>query len=116
MNIILDLQAKADKLLDDKHGAIILMNAINGEIYAMVSHPYFDYTTIAEDWESWRQREDAPPLLNRVTQGVYPLGTLANGFALSSYWVQEGTNTLSIPLHNDAIDSLCGKCLLSPIR
>ncbi|HOH92361.1 MAG TPA: FtsW/RodA/SpoVE family cell cycle protein [Anaerolineaceae bacterium] len=110
VNIILDLQAKADKLLGDKHGAIILMNAVNGEIYAMVSHPYFDYTSIAEDWDSWRQREDAP-LLNRVTQGVYPLGTLANGFALSSYWVQEGTNTLSIPLHSDAIDPLCGKML-----
>lgn len=88
LNIILDFQTKADELLGNHKGAIVLLNAKTGEIYSIASHPFFD-ATIAEDWESWRQREDAP-LLNRVTQGSYPLGTLSNILTLNAHWAQQG--------------------------
>lgn len=97
LNIILDFQTKADELLSKHKGAIVLLNAKTGEVYAMVSHPYFD-TTIADDWESWRQREDAP-LLNRASQGSYPLGTLSNILALNAHWAQQGN-----PGHYPIID------------
>jgi len=97
LNILLEFQNKADELLGNHNGAVVLLNAKTGEIYAMASHPYFD-STIAENWENWRQREDAP-LLNRVTQGSYPLGTLSNILALNAYWGQQGNAG-----HNPLID------------
>ena len=49
------------------------MNADSGEILIMASHPYFDPTTLEEDWETLVTDETAP-LLNRATQGLYPAG------------------------------------------
>ena len=77
------LQNKADELLGDHKGAIVLSNAQTGEIYAIASHPSFDANTLSEIWESLMQRTDAP-LLNRATQGSYPLGTLASTLAYGS--------------------------------
>ncbi len=83
LNLNLSLQEKADELLGEHNGAIVLMNAQTGEIYAMASHPYFDANQISENWDSLMARTDAP-LLNRATQGTYPLGTLANLLAMNS--------------------------------
>lgn len=83
LNINLALQNKADELLGDHKGAVILVNAQTGEIYAIASHPSFDANTIAENWDSLMQRTDAP-LLNRATQGSYPLGSLASTLAYGS--------------------------------
>lgn len=110
LNIILDLQEKADELLGDQAGAVILLNAITGEVYALVSHPYFDHSSIADEWETWREREDAP-LLNRATQGSYPIGTLANTLILSSYWAQQGSDELLVPQFDVQPDQYCAKAI-----
>ena len=39
----------------------------------MASHPYFNPATLESDWESLVNDENAP-LVNRVTQGLYPAG------------------------------------------
>ncbi len=83
LNINLALQKRADELLGNHKGAVVLVNAQTGEIYAMASHPSFNANTIAENWDRLMQRTDAP-LLNRATQGSYPLGTLANTLAYGS--------------------------------
>lgn len=83
LNINMTLQNKADELLGDHKGAIVLANAQTGEIYAIASHPSFDANTLSDTWESLIQRTDAP-LLNRATQGSYPLGTLASTIAYGS--------------------------------
>jgi hypothetical protein len=83
LNINMALQNKADELLGDHKGAIVLANAQTGEIYAIASHPSFDANTLDETWDSLMQRTDAP-LVNRATQGSYPLGTLASTFAYGS--------------------------------
>ncbi len=83
LNINMTLQNKADELLGDHKGAVVLANAQTGEIYAIASHPSFDANTLSETWDSLMQRTDAP-LLNRATQGSYPLGTLASTIAYGS--------------------------------
>jgi len=73
LSIDLSLQTTADKLLGNHTGAIILMNAETGEILVMASHPTFDPNLLDEQGDSLSQDEDSP-LLNRATQGLYPLG------------------------------------------
>jgi len=79
LTIDLKIQSSLDDLFqsdqtDDLSGAAILMNAHTGEILAMASHPYFDANDIQANWESLRSDERAP-LVNRVTQGMYPPGS-----------------------------------------
>lgn len=75
LSIDLSLQAKADNLLGNHHGAIILMNAETGEILVMASHPTYDPNKLDEQGESLSNDKNAP-LLNRATQGLYPLGNI----------------------------------------
>ena len=110
LNIIIKMQEMASEILGEKKGAIVLMNAQTGEIYALVSHPYFDSKSIAEDWEIWREREDAP-LVNRATQGSYPLGTLSNALAISAYWAQQGSADLNVPIYDTTSDFYCAKAM-----
>ncbi len=85
VNLNLSLQQAADSLLEGKKGAVVLLNAKTGEIYALASHPYFNANTLADDFETLMSREDAP-MLNRTTQAAYPIGTLINLPALAAYW------------------------------
>lgn len=73
LSIDLSLQSKADQLLGIHHGAIILMNAETGEILAMASHPTYDPNKLDEEGQTLSQNPNAP-LLNRATQGLYPIG------------------------------------------
>ena len=68
----LGIQADADQLLGEHHGAVVLINAANGEILAMASHPGFDPNRLDEIGESLGKDARAP-LLNRATQGQYPV-------------------------------------------
>ena len=74
LSLSLALQSKADQLLGDHAGAIILMNAETGEILAMASHPTYDPNKLGEEGEALAQNPSAP-LVNRATQGLYPIGT-----------------------------------------
>jgi cell division protein FtsW (lipid II flippase) len=74
LSLSLSLQAKADQLLGGHAGAVILMNAETGEILAMSSHPTYDPNKLGEEGEDLAQNKSAP-LVNRATQGLYPLGT-----------------------------------------
>ncbi len=85
----LSIQARADQLLRKHTGAVVLINAKNGEILAMASHPGYDPnqldtlgTTLAKD--------PAAPLLNRATQGQYPAQPAFNPF-LIAYFTNAGT-------------------------
>lgn len=70
----LSLQTSADQLLQGNKGALVLLNASNGEILAMASHPTFNANRIQELGESLLQNPDSP-LLNRAAQGLYPAGS-----------------------------------------
>ena len=110
LNLSQSLQAKADQLLGDEKGAVVLLNAHTGEIYALASHPNFDANTLEDDWETMMQSEDAP-LLNRTVQAEYPIGTLAAIPALSAFW--SGQQDIYIPPEvSSKLDTACYQAML----
>lgn len=74
------LQRLAEKALEDKAGAIVAMNPMNGEILAMASSPRFDPNDFAKgmDRKGWEKLVSNLqfPLQNRATTGQYPPGSL----------------------------------------
>ena len=108
LNINLSLQNKADDLLGEKTGAIVVLNAQSGEIYALASHPGFDTNFLNDQWDALMASE-AAPLLNRTTQGSYPLGTLSHFF----YLVQDFQNPVLAGLAQDSSRYLDEECLLA---
>ncbi len=73
LTIDLNLQTAAEKLMGAHMGALLLLNAENGEILALVSHPTYDPNLLAESWETLIKDPNSP-LLNRAMQGQYPTG------------------------------------------
>jgi hypothetical protein len=102
------LQASADALLGDAKGAVVLLNATTGEIYALASHPYFDANTLTENWEKLRDDPDAP-LVNRTTQATYPLGTLVNSLGLATYYNHPLSADEALPDAANLEDQYCEK-------
>ena len=76
LTIDITLQKLADGLLAGHNGALILLNAETGEILVMASQPGFDPNQLDDTWNQLIQDPQAP-LINRVTQGNYPTGELA---------------------------------------
>lgn len=74
------LQEAADEIMLGRPGAVMVMDASNGEILALVSSPSFD----PNDFVNVNQRgslnvyfqDRLSPLLNRVTSGQYPPGSV----------------------------------------
>ncbi|HET9906835.1 MAG TPA: FtsW/RodA/SpoVE family cell cycle protein [Anaerolineales bacterium] len=80
LSIDLYLQYRTDQLLIDHIGAAILMNAASGEIFVMSSHPTFDPNQLNELGSELKDDPDKP-LINRATQGLYPIGSLIDPFS-----------------------------------
>lgn len=78
----LNLQASADQLMQGNKGALVLLNARNGEILVMASHPTFNANRIQELGESLLKNPDSP-LLNRTAQGLYPAGPVLEPLLLA---------------------------------
>jgi cell division protein FtsW (lipid II flippase) len=74
LSIDLDLQRRADSLLVNRTGAIVLINAESGEILAMTSHPTFDPNRLDEQAAALLQ-DPMSPLLDRAVQNSYLAGT-----------------------------------------
>lgn len=94
LTINLTLQDEVDQLFGDNHGAAILINAKTGEIYALASHPFFDSSRIEEDWDALISNQNSP-LVNRVTQGAYSLGTASSPILLTGLLRNELSDFLS---------------------
>lgn len=81
-----DLQKRAYDLLEGHRGAAVVLQVDTGEILAAASRPSFDPALLEEDWDRLRVDPEAP-LVERVTQGLYPPGstfklvTMAGGLA-----------------------------------
>jgi hypothetical protein len=131
LSLSLSLQSKADQLLGGHAGAIILMNAETGEILSMVSHPTYDPNKLSEEGEALAQNPSAP-LVNRATQGLYPIGTallplIRAEFAeahptdseLKAYFQKLGlfhAPTLNMPVAFDARNESAGNLKVSPLQ
>lgn len=75
-------QEKADALLGDRSGGVLLFSLPDVAIRAMASSPGYDPNTLDADFEQLVADEEAP-LLNRVTQGQYQPGLLLQPFLLA---------------------------------
>jgi len=75
-----DLQAKAEELLQGREGAIVVLDARNGEILALASYPNFDLNKFIhrfspQEWTSLIQ-DQSHPLENRAIRGLYSPGSI----------------------------------------
>jgi peptidoglycan glycosyltransferase len=90
LSLDLSVQQLADRLLGDYQGSIVVLDIQSGEILAMVSHPAYDATRLDDDWDSLISAPNTP-LLNRATQGLYPVGDLARWIGLIGLLSSGGT-------------------------
>jgi len=87
LSIDLTLQAQADQALAGNKGAVVLLNAQTGEVLVMASQPTFDANLLDEIGADLLSAPDSP-LLNRATQGIYPVGTSLAPFLLAELYEQ----------------------------
>lgn len=64
---------------DTKSASVVLLDAYNGDIYGLISHPSFDPNKFATgishtDWETYRD-DIAKPMNNKALSGTYPPGS-----------------------------------------
>ena len=75
-----DLQQEAEKLLEGREGAIIVMDVKTGEILALASYPNFDPNRFINRFtsEEWLDLVNSPefPLENRAIRGLYSPGSV----------------------------------------
>ncbi len=79
LTIDLDLQKKAEEILGEERGCIMVMDVNSGEILVMVSHPGFDPNAFLQlDNSKIHHYLNSPshPLYNRCIQANYPLGSI----------------------------------------
>jgi cell division protein FtsI/penicillin-binding protein 2 len=57
-------------------GAVVVVDADAGELRVMVSEPTFDANQLESHWDEL-VADPAAPLINRATQGIFPLGELS---------------------------------------
>jgi cell division protein FtsW (lipid II flippase) len=73
LSLDLETQLAVEDALGQYSGAAVLLNAQNGEVLAMASHPDFDANLLDSEWERLIKDPNSP-LLNRALQGYYPGG------------------------------------------
>ncbi|MBN2386814.1 MAG: FtsW/RodA/SpoVE family cell cycle protein [Anaerolineales bacterium] len=73
LSIDLVLQERADTMLGNHRGAIVMLNAQTGEILVMASHPTYD-PALLDDQAMALHQDNSAPLVNRAVQGQYPVG------------------------------------------
>jgi cell division protein FtsW (lipid II flippase) len=84
LSLDLYLQYRADELMRDQRGAVVLLNAQSGEAFVMASHPTFDPSHLDEIGAQLNKDPDKP-LINRAVQGLYPTGTVIRPFEQALY-------------------------------
>ncbi len=80
LTLDIDLQATAERLLEGEHGAIVVLNAENGEVLAMASAPGYDPAVFVSD-TGGRERGEiltSKPnrMMSRAFQEVYAPGSV----------------------------------------
>lgn len=104
----LDLQKLADEALGDHTGSAVILNAQDGQILALASHPTFNSNNLAEKFESLVS-QSVPALVNRTTQGLYPSGGVLGAMLLALGVEREN---ISLPAQEPDQDSPDLSCAL----
>ena len=79
LSIDLDLQIKAESLLEGKRGSIVVVDVKNGEVLALVSTPTYNPNWFVngishKNYQILQTSKDIPQF-NRAIQGLYPPGS-----------------------------------------
>lgn len=96
LSIDVELQALAERLLQNKIGSVVAIEPATGEVLCMASSPTFDPQILVGrkrgDNHKLLSKDKQKPLLNRAIQGTYPPGsTFKTSQALT--FLQEGIVT-----------------------
>ena len=98
-----DVQSFAARRMGDESGSLVLMDCHTGDVLAFVSMPAFDPNSFSKGIgrTEWRMlsEDDHLPLLNKVTQGLYPPGSTIkpmNALALLEHGV-DPTQRINCP-------------------
>lgn len=79
LSIDLDMQQKAESLLQGKRGSIVVINVKNGEVLTLVSTPIYNPNWFVDgiSHKNYNQLQTSKdiPQLNRAVQGLYPPGS-----------------------------------------
>ncbi|KUK11058.1 MAG: Peptidoglycan glycosyltransferase [Clostridia bacterium 41_269] len=67
------IQKKVEEIMDQMvpHGAVVVMDVLNGDIIALASRPNYDQNNLAECLEV-RKKPDNDPFINRAFEHYYP--------------------------------------------
>jgi len=94
LGIDADVQTFAARRMGDESGSLVLMDCHTGDLLAFVSMPAYDPNSFSRGIgrTEWRMlsEDDHLPLLNKVTQGLYPPGSTIkpmNGLALLQHGI-----------------------------
>lgn len=79
LSIDIDMQQKAESLLQGKRGSIVVIDVTNGEVLTLVSTPIYDPNWFVngishKNYNKLQTSKDIPQL-NRAIQGLYPPGS-----------------------------------------
>ena len=86
-----EMQQLAYDALGNYDGAVVAIEPDTGRIICMVSKPDFDPNTIASVWDSLAEESsESSVLVNRVTQGLYPPGSVFKIFTTLEYYRENG--------------------------
>ena len=105
------VQQEAHRILGRKRGAMVAIDPQSGNVLAFVSKPTFDPNLFIDgiDAETWNQLNNnwQRPLINRVTQGLYPPGSTFKPF-MSMALLESGTITANSMIYSPGSWSLPG--------
>ncbi len=90
----LSAQLAADAALAEMKapGAVLVLSSDDSQVLVLSSYPRFDPETLDEQWDDLVSDSGAP-LLNRATQGIFPLGELVT--LIEAIQILEGHATLT---------------------
>lgn len=94
LTVNVELQKRADEVMelvlygDNTAGAVVVINPLTGDVEAMSSYPSYDLNLFArgisdEDYKALLERANKP-LFNRLTQGLYPPGSIFKAFTAAA--------------------------------
>lgn len=98
LTIDLDLQIAAEKALQGKEGAVVILDPRTGELLAMVSHPNFDPNLFIDQLDKskwWALNQKSHPFMNRAL-AIYPPGSIFKVVTMSAALTENLTKTNEI--------------------
>ncbi len=105
LSIDLPAQAAADVALGNQEGAVVVLDVETGAVLVMSGHPTYDPNLLDKNWDDLRSDQRAP-LLNRATQGLFPVGDLAR--LVGVIGLQEAGASLPVNPQTTPLDTLTG--------